>query len=143
MEATLGPENFAKLMTYGSPIFAHVHNFDPTMFAAFLHFYFWDWGHKGSAHPINADKEIGFYLGRFFFQKAWPKSGYYMLPEVQLIYDSKVDEGGWSAMIRPEVGKTVFAGEMPISAYIKPGWGVSPDPGERSFSVEMGMRFIP
>ena len=59
------------------------------------------------------------------------------------MYDDKSDNG-WSAFLMPEVGKSLKAGSMGITAYIKPGWAVaSPDPGERRFSVEMGIRLIP
>ena len=41
-------------------------------------------------------------------------------------------------------GKSFKAGSMGITAYIKPGWAViSPDPAERRFGVEMGVRLIP
>ena len=80
-------------------------------------------------------------MGRYFYQKAWSKSGYYLLPEVQVIYDTKSDNE-WSAMVLPEFGTTFMAGGTGLSAYIKPGWGISPDPAERSFSVEFGLRFI-
>ena len=124
---------------YGSPILAHIHNFNPTTFAAFLHFYFSDW----AQHKDFERADIGFYMGRYFFQKAWPSSGYYMLPELQIIYDNKSD-ADWSVMFLPEVGKTWRSGETVVTGYIKPGWTfTSPDPFERRFSVEFGMRFIP
>ena len=129
----LGDETY-----YGSPIFAHVHNLNQESFFAFLHFYFFDWAEKSGAEQ----KDIGFYMGRYFFQKAWSESGYYLLPEVQVIYDSESDND-WSAMFLPELGKTFMAGGTALSAYIKPGWGINADPTERSFSVEMGLRFIP
>ena len=134
----LGDETY-----YGSPIFAHIHNINPSTFFAFLHFYFFDWSEKSGAHPINQDKEIGFYMGRWFFQKAWPKSGYYMLPEVQAIHDDKSDDE-WSFMFLPEFGKSFQAGGTGMTAYIKPGWAIDgPDAGERRFSVEFGFRMIP
>ena len=134
----LGDETY-----YGSPIFAHIHNLNPPTFFAFLHFYFFDWAEKSGAHPINQDKEIGFYMGRWFFQKAWPESGYYMLPEMQAIYDDK-SGNEWSFMFLPEVGKSFKAGNLGITAYIKPGWAIDgPDAAERRFSVEFGIRMIP
>lgn len=128
---------------YGSPIFAHVHNLNPTSFFAFLHFYFMDWAEKSGADPINQDKDIGFYMGRYFFQKAWPKSGYYLLPELQVINDDKSDNG-LSVNFLPEFGKSFQAGETGMTAYIKPGWAIDgPDAAERRFSVEFGIRMIP
>ncbi len=82
-------------------------------------------------------------MGRYFFQYAWPESGYYLLPEMQFIYDTQSDND-WSAMILPEMGKSFRAGTTGVTAYIKPGWAlISPDPSERRFSVEMGIRLIP
>jgi hypothetical protein len=129
---------------YGSPIFAHIHNLNPESFFAFLHFYFFDWAEKSGADPLNQDKKIGFYMGRFFFQKAWSKSGYYMLPEMQVIYDNE-SENDWSVMFMPEFGKSFAAGSnLGMTAYIKPGWAIDgPDAGERRFSVEFGIRMIP
>lgn len=128
---------------YGSPIFAHIHNLDPTSFFAFLHFYFFDWAEKSGADPINQNKDIGFYMGRFFFQKAWPKLGYYLLPELQVIYDNE-SANDWSVMFMPELGKSFAAGNLGLTAYIKPGWAIDgPDPAERRFSVEFGIRMIP
>ncbi len=128
---------------YGSPIFAHIHNLNPTTFFAFLHFYFFDWAEADGADPINQDKDIGFYLGRYFFQKAWPKSGFYLLPELQVIYDDK-SANEWSVHFMPEFGKSFNAGNLGLTSYIKPGWAIDgPDAGERSFSVEFGIRMIP
>jgi len=128
---------------YGSPIFAHIHNLDPTSFFAFLHFYFFDWAEKSGADPINQDKDIGFYMGRFFFQKAWPKPGYYLLPELQVIYDNE-SENDLSVMFMPEIGKSFKAGTLGVTAYAKPGWAIDgPDAAERRFSVEFGIRLIP
>ncbi len=125
-----------------SPLFAHVTNFNPLSFIAVLHFYFFDAGQgTWKDEPFAQDADIGFYLARIFFQKAW-KSGYYFLPEAQVIYDTKVDEGGFSLWIGPEVG-AVLGNSPAITGYIKPGFGISPDPGERKWSVEFGIRIIP
>ncbi len=128
---------------YGSPIFAHIHNLNPASFFAFLHFYFFDWAEKDGAAPLNQDKEIGFYMGRYFFQKAFPESGYYMLPELQVIYDN-IGDNEWSVMFMPEFGKSWQAGKLGMTGYIKPGWAIDgPDAGERRTSVEFGIRMIP
>ncbi len=125
-----------------APMFAHVTNFNPLSFLAVLHFYFFDVAQgTWKDEPFAQDADIGFYLARIFFQKAW-KSGYYFLPEAQVIYDTKVDEGGFSLWIGPEVGAVLGNGPA-ITAYIKPGFGISPDPGERKWSVELGIRIIP
>lgn len=124
---------------YGSPIFAHVHNLNPESFFAFLHFYFFDWTAKSGTE----NKDIGFYMGRYFYQKAWSKAGYYMLPELQVIYNNESPDD-WSVMLLPELGKTWQAGSLGMTGYIKPGWAIDgPDEWERRFSVEFGIRMIP
>ncbi len=127
-----------------APIFAHITNFDPTSFLAVLHFYFFDIA-DGSAKGSSEMGDIGFYMARIFYQKAFPSSGYYLLPEVQVIYDFEVpdEESAFSLWFGPEVGKSFQAGGTGITTYIKPGFGINADPGERKWSVEMGMRFIP
>jgi hypothetical protein len=124
---------------YGSPIFAHIHNLNPESFFAFLHFYFFDWTAKSGTE----NKDIGFYMGRYFFQKAWSKAGYYVLPELQVIYDNESADD-WSVMLMPELGKSWRAGGLGMTGYIKPGWAIDgPDEAERRFSVEFGIRMIP
>ncbi len=127
---------------YGAPLFAHIHNLSPQTFFAFLHFYFFDWADKSGAHPVNADKDIGFYMGRWFFQKAF-NNGYYLLPELQVIYDNESD-AGLSVMLLPEFGKSFKLGDTGMTAYIKPGWAIDgPDEAERRYSIEFGVRIIP
>ena len=58
-----------------------------------------------------------------------------MLVEFQPIYDFMEDE--FSFWFGPEFGKVVNEGFI---VYGKLGWGVSPDPGEREFTFEVGMR---
>ncbi len=125
-----------------APLFAHIHNFSARSFLAFMHLYFFDFADKNGISELHKDSEVSFYMGRYFFQYAWTESGWYLLPELQVVYDdNSVDE--WSAFFMPEVGKSFKAGSMGITAYVKPGWGVSPDPAERRFGVEMGIRLIP
>jgi hypothetical protein len=126
-----------------SPMFAHIHNFSPVSFLAFMHLYTFDFADKNGISELHKESEVDFYLGRYFFQYAWAKSGWYILPELQVAYDFNSDND-WSAHFMPEVGKSFKAGSTGITTYIKPGWAVmSPDPSERSFSVEMGIRLIP
>jgi hypothetical protein len=126
-----------------APLFAHVHNFSARSFLALMHLYFFDFADKSGISDLHKDSDVGFYLGRYFYQYAWPKSGYYLLPELQITYDNESDNG-WSAFLMPEVGKSFQAGSMGITAYIKPGWAIfSPDPSERRVGVEMGIRLIP
>ena len=126
-----------------SPLFAHVHNFSAQSFMAFMHIYTLDIGDKSGISDLHRDSNVDYYMGRYFYQYAWPKSGYYLLPEVQVMYD---DNSGndWSIHFMPEIGKSFKAGSTGVTAYIKPGWALdSPDPGERKFSVELGIRLIP
>ena len=61
----------------------------------------------------------------------------------RMINDDKSD-AGTSVMFLPEVGKSFAAGNLGMTAYIKPGWAVDgPDAAERRFSVEFGLRMIP
>jgi len=126
-----------------APMFIHVHNFSARSYLAVMHLSFFDVADKSGISDLHRDSEVGFYMGRYFYQYAWTKSGWYLLPELQVMYDDKSDND-WSAFLMPEVGKSFKAGSMGITAYIKPGWAViSPDPGERRFGVEMGIRLIP
>ena len=126
-----------------APMFVHVHNFSPRSFLALMHLYFFDIADKSDISDLHKESDVGHYLGRYFFQYAWPASGWYLLPELQVLHDDKSDNG-WSAFFMPEVGKSFKAGSMGITAYVKPGWAVaSPDPAERRFGVEMGIRLIP
>ena len=123
------------------PAFAHVTGFSQRSFLAMLHFYFFDAGHLNEDIPRG---DTSYYLGRYFFQWAWPKSGFYLLPEVQVMKDFENDDNGWSIFAMPELGKMFMAGKVAMTAYIKPGFAVdSPDPTERHNSVEFGMRMIP
>jgi hypothetical protein len=124
-----------------SPMFAHIHNFSAKSFAAFLHLYTFDFADKSSISRLHKESDTNFYMGRYFFQYAW-KSGYYLLPELQVAYDFNSDND-WSFLFMPEMGKAFTGGAMGVTTYFKPGWGISPDPAERALTVEMGIRIIP
>ena len=124
------------------PMLATVTNFSPSSFLAILHFYFFDIADGvHAADEGGAQGDIGLYLARIFFQYAWT-SGWYVLPEAQVIHDFKNDDNGFSLWIGPELG-TVLGANPAITAYLKPGFGINPDPGERKWSTEFGIRIIP
>lgn len=83
------------------------------------------------------------YRGRIFWMQPLSPpgpelfDGIYVLVELQPIYDFMEDE--FSFWFGPEFGKVVNEGFI---VYGKPGWGVSPDPGEREFTFEAGMRIF-
>ncbi len=63
--------------------------------------------------------------------------GLYIQPEIQPTYDFEEEEFAFWA--GGELGKVVTTGAV---VYVKPGWGVSPDDGEREFTIEAGLRWF-
>ncbi len=63
--------------------------------------------------------------------------GIYLLLELQPVYDFEFDE--FSFWIGPEFGKIVSEGNI---VYVKPGWGIDPEAGERKFTFEVGWRYF-
>ncbi len=88
--------------------------------------------------------DVSRYRGRWFYmQPLTPPDlgpwlgGFYLLPELQPVYDFEVEE--FSFWIGPEFGKIVAPGRI---VYVKPGWGIDPDPAERKFTFEAGFRWF-
>lgn len=73
---------------------------------------------------------------RCFAMYAW-QSGWYLLPELQPIWDWQQDE--FSLYVMPEVGKILSPGTI---AYFKPGFGIDPDENEREAGLEVGVRIF-
>jgi len=69
--------------------------------------------------------------------KAVVFDGIYLLPEFQPVYDFENDE--FSFWAGPEFGKILSAGNV---VYVKPGWGVDAEAGEREFTFEAGWRWF-
>ena len=63
--------------------------------------------------------------------------GLYMLTEFQPVYDFEIDE--FSLWIGPEFGKIVRDGFI---VYVKPGFGIDPEPQDRDFTFEVGFRYF-
>lgn len=60
-----------------------------------------------------------------------------MLTEMQTIADLK--NGGWEIWVGPEFGKVLKPGRI---LYAKPGFGIDPDPNQRTWSFELGYRYF-
>ncbi|MHC4946924.1 MAG: transporter [Planctomycetota bacterium] len=83
------------------------------------------------------------YRGRWFWMQPLTEpgsgltSGLYLLTEFQPIYDFENSE--FDFWIGPELGKIVKDGFI---VYLKPGWGIDPDPEDREFTFEVGVRYF-
>lgn len=106
-------------------------------FLAFMNFFDFDvdQGKYGS--------DVTRYRGRWFWMQPLSKpgpaltDGLYMLTELQPVYDFETDE--FDLWMGPEFGKIIRDGHV---GYIKPGWGFSPDPTDRKFTLEVGYRYF-
>jgi len=110
----------------------------PTMgFFAMMNFF--DFG----VYRDNDEKYVQRYRGRWFLMQPLSKpgpglfDGIYLLPEFQPIYD--MHENHFSFWVGPEFGKILAPGRI---VYVKPGWGVDPEDGDREFTFEVGFRFF-
>ncbi len=83
------------------------------------------------------------YLGRHFWMQPFTKpgpgifDGLYLLTELQTIYDFRTSD--FDVWIGPEFGKIVHEG---LIVYAKPGWGIDPEPNDRRFTFEVGVRIF-
>jgi hypothetical protein len=95
------------------------------------------------AFKDDSREDTSRYRGRWFLMQPLSRpgpgvlSGIYLLPEFQPVYDFENEE--FSFWIGPELGKILAPGKI---AYVKPGFGVDPDPNEREFSFEFGFRWF-
>jgi hypothetical protein len=103
----------------------------PGAFFAAMNFYSFD------AWKDSNREDVSMYIGRYFFMLPLHPSGIYALPEVQAIYDFENDH--FSAWIGPEIGKLLAPGRI---LYLKPGFGIDPDPADREFTFEVGFRYF-
>ena len=114
-----------------SPIFVPMYSGGPNWFIAPMIFpYRTDFAGEGGRASIDLT------LCRCFAMYAW-ENGFYILPELQPIYDWNNDEFSLYAM--PEVGKILAPGRI---AYTKPGIGIDPDENEREWGLEIGFRYF-
>ena len=83
------------------------------------------------------------YRGRWFLMQPLTRpgpgltSGLYLLPEFQPAYD--FNEKHFSFWVGPELGKIFAPGRI---GYVKPGFGVDPDDGDREWTFELGVRWF-
>lgn len=91
-------------------------------------------------------ESVSRYRGRWFamipLAKPGPDflDGWYLLPEVQPVYDFKRDNNKFSLWIAPELGKLL---SKKLVTYFKPGWGaIKDDPTDRDFTFELGFRYF-
>jgi hypothetical protein len=103
----------------------------PGAFFALMNFYGFD------AWKDSGREDVSQYIGRYFFMLPLHPSGIYTLPEVQFIYD--FEDSHSSLWVGPEVGKLLAPGRI---LYLKPGFGISPDPEDRDWSFEVGFRYF-
>lgn len=89
--------------------------------------------YERSVAGIDARPDIDRGKLRFFMMYAW-QSGLYVLPEAQLV--SNFITGDQDAYVAPEVGYSTKG----TTLYVKPGVGISPDPGNREWGIEFGAR---
>jgi hypothetical protein len=96
-----------------------------------------------TAFKDNSRGNVSRYVGRHFWMQPLTKpgpgivDGLYVLTEFQTIYDFM--ENDFDAWIAPEFGKIVKEG---LIVYAKPGWGIDPEPNDREFTFEFGVRIF-
>ena len=125
-----------------SPMVTYVHDTPWHGFIAMMNFYDFD------AFKERDRPEVSRYRGRWFLMQPLSKpgpgfwSGWYLLPELQPVYDWEAEDGEeFSIWLAPELGKIIAPGRI---LYIKPGWGIDPEPDsfERDFTFEVGARWF-
>ena len=129
-------------VTIASPMYVYVKNVQITGpgFLAMMNFYDFDiFGSEGVA-------KVSKYRGRWFamipLAKPGPNflDGWYLLPELQPVYDFEADDDEFSLWLAPELGKLVAKNFV---VYAKPGWGIVKDAEtDRDFTFEIGFRYF-
>lgn len=129
-------------VTIMSPIYAYVKDVQITGpgFIALMNLYDFD------LFKSAGQKSISRYRGRWFamipLARPGPNflDGWYLLPEMQPVYDFKRDNNKFSLWLAPELGKLL---SKKLVIYGKPGWGiVKHDPTDRDFTFELGFRYF-
>jgi len=129
-------------VTIASPMYVYVKNVQITGpgFLAMMNFYDFDiFGSEGVA-------KVSKYRGRWFamipLAKPGPNflDGWYLLPELQPVYDFEADDDKFSLWLAPELGKLLAKNFV---MYAKPGWGIINDAQtDRDFTFEIGFRYF-
>lgn len=125
--------------TIMSPLYTYVKNIGPG-FIALANLYDFD------LYKSAGKKSVSRYRGRYFamipLARPGPNflDGWYLLPELQLVYDFERNDNELSMWLAPELGKLV---SKKLVIYGKPGWGiVKDDPTDRDFTFELGFRYF-
>ena len=129
-------------VTIASPMYVYVKNVQITGpgFLAMMNFYDFDiFSSEGVA-------KVSKYRGRWFamipLAKPGPNflDGWYLLPELQPVYDFEADDDAFSLWLAPELGKLLAKNFV---MYAKPGWGIINDAQtDRDFTFEIGFRYF-
>jgi hypothetical protein len=104
-----------------------VYAFAPNFIVAPLYFY------EASAFGNSDRPDIRRGKVRLFLMYAW-ESGVYVLPEFQALTNYRT--GNNDFYVAPEVGYS----HQRTTLYVKPGFGIDPDPGDRQWGLELGAR---
>jgi hypothetical protein len=95
------------------------------------------------AFKDSGREKVRRFRGRWFWMQPLTKpgpnflDGLYILTEFQPIYD--FEDSDFDFWFGPEFGKIIKDG---LIIYGKPGWGVDPDPEDREFTFELGVRYF-
>ncbi len=94
----------------------------------------------------DGEDKVRRYRGRWFamipLAKPGPNflDGWYLLPELQPVYDFEADDDAFSLWLAPELGKLLAKNFV---VYAKPGWGIINDAQtDRDFTFEIFFRYF-
>jgi hypothetical protein len=111
-----------------APFAAFVYAFDKTFF--FAPVYQHEFSIAGDETRANIHRGVV----KLFMSKAF-ESGVYVLPEVQILIDYQ-NRGDLDVYLAPEVGFS----RKGTTIFLKPGFGLNPDPNNRYVGVSFGIR---
>jgi hypothetical protein len=142
METTFPTANDPALggeITIMTPMYVYVKNIGPG-FVALANLYDFDLFSSEGKEPVSR------YRGRYFamipLARPGPNflDGWYLLPELQVVYDFERDNNEFSMWLAPELGKLLSKKSV---VYAKPGWGIiKDDPTDRDITFELGFRYF-
>jgi hypothetical protein len=124
-----------------SPMYVYVRNIKLISpgFVAMMNFY------DSDIDKGENGQDVSRFRGRWFLMQPLTRpgpnwtDGWYLLPELQPVYDFEKDDDEFSLWFAPEFGKMMPWGAM----YLKPGIGVVKDADtDRDWTVEIGLRYF-
>jgi len=129
-------------VTIASPMYVYVKNVQITGpgFLAMMNFY--DFDIFGTDPVTKVSKFRGRWFAMIPLAKPGPNflDGWYLLPELQPVYDFEADDDEFSLWFAPELGKLL---SKSFVMYAKPGWGIINDAQtDRDFTFEIGFRYF-